>query len=341
MSAPMILAMLARQGIEGDDALLRLARERFREAGVGAELYPNDPEDFREILKFKPANLPCTVHLPRYLDLTNAATLDEIMKYAQIGSNRIHGMILHDNEAFASAPYDVTAAMREADKRLYSVDGRGMLFVEYAHGNTPEQFAAQFEENRDLAYVSACIDVSHVGIRACQVAFAKMFPGKDVCALKTTSPELPEYMTHVERAMAEGRAVTMQLISRLAALQKPLHFHLHDGHPSSTLSKYGVSDHLSFMQTLRVPFRVNGLQTLTGIYGLSGLRELVEHTLSLLPPEKVSFTIEVHPQEGRKPLGDHAGIFDNWKDKTNAERMNYYVEILLRNAMLVRDAAGG
>jgi len=38
MPAPKLLAMLIKQGIEGDDALLRLAQVRFQEAGLGAEL---------------------------------------------------------------------------------------------------------------------------------------------------------------------------------------------------------------------------------------------------------------------------------------------------------------
>jgi len=338
MVQPKVLAMLCTQGIAGDDALLRLARERFREAGVGGEFYPDNPDEFRQLDKFTPANLPCTVHLPRYLDLTNEATLDEVMKYAQIGSNRFHGMILHDNDAFVGAPYDVTAALREADRRLDAIDGRAMLFVEYAAGNPPDMFAAQFEENRDLLYVSACIDISHVGIKACQTAFARVFPGKDVCSLKSDSPHLPDFIEEVQQAMDEARSVTMSLIRRLAALKKPLHFHLHDGHPASTLSKYGVSDHLSFLQTVRVPFRVNGSQTLRGIYGPNGLRDLVKLAMSLLPPEMLSFTIEVHPQEGRKPLGIHGGLFTHWKDQTNAERMNYWIEMLLQNAMLVRES---
>ena len=140
MAQPNVLAMLCSQGIAGDDALLRLGRERFREAGIGAEFYPDNPEEFRGLDKFTPANLPCTVHLPRYLNLTTGAAIDEIVKYAQIGSHRFHGMILHDTDAFVSAPYDVTAAFREADKRLYEVDGRAMLFVEYAVGNPIEAF---------------------------------------------------------------------------------------------------------------------------------------------------------------------------------------------------------
>ena len=47
--------------------------------------------------------------------------------------------------------------------------------------------------------------------------------------------------------------------------------------------------------------------------------------------------IEVHPQEGRTPLGVHAPLFAHWKDATNGERMNYWLDLLIQNALLVRD----
>ena len=56
MVQPKVLAMLCTQGIAGDDALLRLARERFREAGVGGEFYPNG------------RNFPCHRQLRRLSD---------------------------------------------------------------------------------------------------------------------------------------------------------------------------------------------------------------------------------------------------------------------------------
>ena len=48
---------------------------------------------------------------------------------------------------------------------------------------------------------------------------------------------------------------------------------------------------------------------------------------------------EVHPPEGRLGLGQHAGLFAHWRDKENAERMNHWIEVLLRCARLVREAA--
>ena len=41
--------------------------------------------------------------------------------------------------------------------------------------------------------------------------------------------------------------------------------------------------------------------------------------------------------EGRTPLGENAPLFSHWRDKSNAERMNYWLDMLVDNAILVRD----
>lgn len=161
----------------------------------------------------------------------------------------------------------------------------------------------------------------------------------DVCSLKT-SPDLPERLGGIQRAVAEARPAVVGLVQRLARLGKPLHFHLHDGHPLSTLSCYGVSDHLSFLQEIRLPFAYQGRYLLGGMFGPAGLHEIVQTALGGLPPERVSFMLEVHPQEGRTPLGVHAALLSHWKDVTNAERMNYWLDMLLLNASLLREACG-
>jgi hypothetical protein len=48
--------------------------------------------------------------------------------------------------------------------------------------------------------------------------------------------------------------------------------------------------------------------------------------------------LEVHPQPGRKPLDQHAHLFEQWVDKTNAERMNYWLDRLIENGTLLRNA---
>lgn len=42
--------------------------------------------------------------------------------------------------------------------------------------------------------------------------------------------------------------------------------------------------------------------------------------------------------EGRRPVGDAAGLFGHWGDLTNAERMNQWLAVLSENALLVTSA---
>jgi hypothetical protein len=53
---------------------------------------------------------------------------------------------------------------------------------------------------------------------------------------------------------------------------------------------------------------------------------------------EASLTLEIHPAEGRRPLGDASSLFGHWRDRTNAERMNHWLAVLAENALLVTDA---
>ena len=50
----------------------------------------------------------------------------------------------------------------------------------------------------------------------------------------------------------------------------------------------------------------------------------------------MSFSLEIHQGDGRLPLGDAAPLFRHWRDTTNAERMNAWLDVLAENAALVR-----
>jgi len=302
-------------------------------------LYPASPEELQLLLAFRPADHPCTVHLPREINLLWPEARDRVMEFAVRAAGWVEGMTVHDHAQFGERPDAAIAALREADRRLAEVRNAPWLFVEYAAGLATDGFASLFERASDLERVSACIDVSHVGIQVCRTAYERALPGVDVCSLKT-SPDLPELLGGIQRAVAEARPAVVGLVQRLARLGKPLHFHLHDGHPLSTLSCYGVSDHLSFLQEIRLPFAYQGRYLLGGMFGPAGLHEIVQTALGGLPPERVSFMLEVHPQEGRTPLGVHAALLSHWKDVTNAERMNYWLDMLLLNASLLREACG-
>ena len=121
------------------------------------------------------------------------------------------------------------------------------------------------------------------------------------------------------------------VIRSVGRLGKPVHFHLHDGHPLVP----GLADHFSFLTRLPIPFSYDGRRSLSTLYGPGGLAAIVSTAIKACRPRGVSFTIEVHQAEGRLPLGDAAFLFRNWRDTTNAERMNYWLNVLSENAMLI------
>jgi hypothetical protein len=337
---PRLHAIFHRQ-VPGDEALLRLAQTRFRAAGLGAEFYPGSPDELAEHLPYRPLDdQPISVHLPRNLRVLDDACHDTICAFARRFPRDAIGLVVHDQPETASRFDDYVAAVRRLDARLRQQGPGPMLFVEYAAGIPAEAFTALFEAVRDCPRIGACIDISHVGIRQCQLAYEKTHPGEDVCRLKWNSPELPLRIDAVQAACATALPVVCRMISQIGRLGKALHFHLHDGHPASTFSAYGVSDHLSFLFELYVPFSYRGSRTLRLLYGPLGLKTVIDTARAALADELLSFTIEVHPPEGRLGLGEWAGLFSHWRDRENAERMNYWIEVLLRCAGLVRQACG-
>jgi hypothetical protein len=89
-----------------------------------------------------------------------------------------------------------------------------------------------------------------------------------------------------------------------------------------------------------VPFEHRGRRSLDPLYGPSGLAAIVRTATAAYGPERVSFTLEIHQADGRLPVGDAAALFRHWRDLTNAERMNAWLETLAENAALVRGALG-
>jgi len=76
------------------------------------------------------------------------------------------------------------------------------------------------------------------------------------------------------------------------------------------------------------------------LFGPVGLYRVVKAALATASAGSVTLTIEVHapvPAE-RRPLGEHERLFAHWRDRTNAERMNYWLDQLLLNATLLREA---
>jgi hypothetical protein len=140
----------------------------------------------------------------------------------------------------------------------------------------------------------------------------------------------------LEVARATCLPTVVETVRALGEIGKPLHFHLHDGHPIWALSPYGVADHISFLERISIPFEFEGRRCLPLLFGPAGLAAIVEAALGALQPDQLSLTLEIHPIPGRLRLGVHAELFRHWRDKKNAERTNYWLEVILANAALLR-----
>ncbi len=331
---PRLLGLFQKR-IDGDDTLLRLACMRFQEAGLGTEFYAPTPSELDWLLKFKPKpETPAVAHLHRGINLLEEEGRNLVMNFSKF-SDRIFGMVVHDQNEITTRFGDYLAALRKIELKLRKNKACPYLFVEYAAGLEPEIFIKLFKEIQDLEHVSACIDIGHVGIRQIRTVYARRHPGKDVCAITPYDSDLPHVIQDVQNAVDSAIDAVLQIVRTLGALDKPLHFHLHDGHPLSTFSPFGVSDHLSFLIGIPILFEYRGKRSLDLMFGPSGLSRIVNESLQLLGPDRASFTLEIHPMEGRLPLDNASGIFNHWRDITNAERMNYWLSILSQNHRLL------
>ena len=338
VTCPPLMALFQKR-VEGDDALLDLAGLRFREAGLGTEFYAETPMELEGLLRFKPKpEAPAIVHLSRGINLFEEESRLLIKEFAGSFKDQIFGMVIHDQIELATRFEDYLDVVRKMESRLRDIRISPYLFIEYAVGLELECFIELFKAIHGLERVSACIDIGHIGLWQTRAAYSRNHPGDDVCALTPHNPELPSLIEDIQEAVCSALDAVLYVIRALGQLGKPLHFHLHDGHPLSTLSPFGISDHLSFMDEIPIPFEYNGKKNLNPMFGPSGLLMIITESLQLLGSDNVSYSLEIHPTEGRLPLGDASHIFNHWEDKGNAERMNYWLSILLQNHHLVLDA---
>jgi hypothetical protein len=325
---------LFEKRIEGDNCLMELARLRFQQAGMGAEMHAGTPWQLDGLMKFRPSETaPVVVHLPRDFHLADARSQGCILDIASRFAGRVHGLVMHDHTDMAWRRDDAVRAAWEMDSRLANIDRCPMLFVEYAVGLEPNTFAAFFESIRDLPRISACIDIGHVGIRQARAAYSAIHPGDDICELKSKDALPPEVMAAVEAAVVAAPATILDLVAGLGTLGKPVHFHLHDAHPLSTFSPFGVSDHLSFLMEIPLRFEYRGKRSVPLMFGPAGLRRLVAKAIESIGT--VSFSLEIHPTADRLSLGDADPMFGHWRDKTNAEQMNHWLSVLGQNHALL------
>jgi hypothetical protein len=204
-------------------------------------------------------------------------------------------------------------------------------------GMAPARFCELFEKIKELPRISACLDIGHLGTWQANEYFRNRHPGRDIWSFTPASPELPELITDLQEAVESALPAVLRTIQRLAALGKPLHFHLHDGHPlAACTSPFRVCDHLSFFTKISLPFAFRDQQTLRPMFGPAGLASIVAAALATLSPAQLSFTLEIHPLAGRSGLGEDTHFFAHWRDKTNAERMKHWLNVLQRNFDLLR-----
>jgi len=334
---------LFEKRIEGDDALMELARLRFQQARMGAEMHAATPEQLEGVMRFRPSvvevttegrpatDLPVMVHLPRHFNLLNEENRNRIADMASAFAGRVYGMVMHDHPDLVSRSGEFLRAAEAMQSRLAQIRAGPILFVEYAAGLEPRMFARFFESIRKLTQISACIDIGHVGIKRARNTYASMHPGEDVCALKNQPSRIPELISDVETAVGAALPTVLDLVDVLGKLGRPVHFHLHDGHPLSKFSPFGVSDHLSFLMEMPLDFEYRGRRSVPLMFGRSGLHHVVKEAVQAIGRERVSFTLEIHPVSGQLPLGDASPLFNHWTDKTNAERMNQWLAVLRDN----------
>ncbi len=322
---------LFQQRLSGDDALLRLAERRFREAGMPAEVYAENPDQLEYLLGYVPEHdtLP-VVHLNRSADLLRQSGRDLVDSFATRFAGRVAGLVVHDKPAMAERLPEVVDVMRALGTPTPGRFARPMIYLEYAAGLPVDLFATLGERLADVERASLCIDIGHVGIEHARSVTLHSPSGAAWSDLSLTDPRLPEVVGQVQAATESARTVVLELIRRIGAIGKPVHFHLHDGHPLVSRQP----DHFSFFSRFPVSFEVDGRYTLSPIFGLDGLAAVLEEAVRSCAPLDPSLSLEIHQVDGRLPLGAASELFTHWRDLTNAERMNYWLCVLADNHML-------
>jgi hypothetical protein len=322
----------------GDDALPRLARLRFAQAGLAAELYADTPDDVDRLLPYVPPHpRRPTVHLNRGLNLLRERDRGLVEQFAARVAGRLSGMVIHDHPDMGDPANDPVSALRDLDTRLGHIPGAPPVFLEYAARLEPGRFVELAEQLKDAEQISSCIDVGHVGIRQASARFARGHPGIALQSLVPSDARLPGLVPDVQDAVGSAVRDVQDMTRAIGRLGKPVHFHLHDGHPLAG-GPGGLADHFTFLMRLPIPFSYQGRPSLATLYGPAGLAAIVATAADACTLDRLSFTLEIHQVEGREPLGDAEGLFGHWTDKTNGERLNHWLSVLAGNAMLVEQA---
>lgn len=337
LACPHVLGLFQKR-IRGDDALLRLAELRFKESGLGMECYAESAAELDKLLTFRYSpETTATVHMERNINLLDPAGRRIIYEFAAHFAGRLYGMIIHDQPEMETHRDDYLIAVHKVAARLNSIPNAPYLFIEYASGLWPGSYVDFFRKIHDIGHISACIDIGHLGLWQVGHVYSAKHHGESIFALKFNPARQQEVIADIQDASHAGLGAVLHVVHDIARLGKQFHFHLHDGHPLSTFSPYGISDHLSFFQKIPIPFIYMGEKSLAPMFGPEGLGKIVRE--AIVPGCSVpSFTLEIHPTEGNLSLENSIHLFDHWKDKHNAERMNFWLSVLLSNHQLIIDS---
>jgi hypothetical protein len=297
---------------------------------MAAELYADASEQLEHELRFLPPQpAPPIVHLNRYVNLLHEDGQGLAEYFIRQFRGRLLGLVIHDRLEMAERIPEVVSAMNRVTKTERHLDSP-TVFLEYAAGMEPERFVELAQQIVDIQGASVCIDIGHIGIRESRRRLAQIHTNVDIDTLRREAGRVPELISDVQSAIRSSRQVVLDMIRAIGKIGKPLHFHLHDGHPLIQ----GLADHFSFLTRLPIPVNWDGRYSLEPMYGLNGLAQVLKTIARSCPSDGISITIEVHQSEGRLPLGNATELFAHWEDLTNAERMNYWLSVLADNHLI-------
>lgn len=125
---PLILGLFQKR-IEGDDALLRLAALRFREARMGAEYYAESAGELEWLLGFRPFHdAPVVVHLHRDVDVFDESSRRLIIDFAEGFRGRVYGLVVHDRTDIPSRMDEYLEALKGLNSGLREIEGAPLFF---------------------------------------------------------------------------------------------------------------------------------------------------------------------------------------------------------------------
>ncbi len=334
MKRPSLLALFHKK-IRGDDSLFRLAQLRFNESGLGPEYYADSVDGLEHKMEFRPDfKKDVFFHLPRNLNVFEERSGKYVRELAGAFHGRVTGLVLHDQKEAAHSAVEYESAVRNLASHIH---GGLRLYIEYAVGLDPHVFVNLIKSLKGVENIGACLDIGHIGIKQIFSSYSVKTGGSDICGLKSSPKITGEQLEVVEEAKKSALPVVLKMIEELGTLGKPVHFHLHDGHPLSRLSSFGLVDHLSFYEKIPLPFEWKGKAYLDPMFGTEGLAKIIESSMDRIGIRHLSYTLEMHPAMRRLPLGNEARLFSHWKDLTNAEIMNEWLYDLQKNGKFINE----